>query len=156
MELWRSDGTVDGTSLVRDIRLGPGGTDTLPSELTSAGGQVFFKADDGSHGEEIWRSDGTQEGTKLVRDINPRGSALDPLNTNFLTAARGMLFFAARDGPHLEELWRSDGTRAGTKLVRDTNPGRDLSGASYLTRIRRTLLFSAHGRRGVELWKVGP
>lgn len=40
-----------------------------PRQLTRAGNQVFFTADDGIHGEELWVTDGTGEGTRLVKDI---------------------------------------------------------------------------------------
>ena len=40
-------------------------------DLTNVGGTVFFRTDDGTHGQELWRSHGTYGGTQMVRDINP-------------------------------------------------------------------------------------
>ena len=65
--LWRSDGTPDGTQLVRVIRHGPGSNEILGFRVV--GDTLFFVADDGVHGFELWRSDGTPDGTTLVRDI---------------------------------------------------------------------------------------
>src|SRR5687767_5669865 len=54
-ELWRSDGTPGGTSLVRDVC--PGICSSSITELTVAGAAVFFRADDGAHGLSLWKSD---------------------------------------------------------------------------------------------------
>ena len=56
-ELWRSDGTADGTLLVKDINSGGGGSS--PATLTNVGGTLFFAANDGVGGTELWSSDGT-------------------------------------------------------------------------------------------------
>ena len=37
------------------------------------------------------------------------------------------LLFRASDGVSGAELWKTDGTEAGTVLVKDINPGRDFS-----------------------------
>ena len=37
--------------------------------LQSLNGELFFSADDGSHGYELWKSNGTEEGTFMVKDI---------------------------------------------------------------------------------------
>jgi len=55
------------------------------------------------------------ERTVLVKDINP-GAASSGSNT--IVNVRGTLFFAANDGDHFRQLWKSDGTPAGTIPVR--------------------------------------
>ena len=39
--------------------------------MASIGNIVYFRAHDGSNGNELWRSDGTEDGTYLVKDIAP-------------------------------------------------------------------------------------
>jgi ELWxxDGT repeat protein len=122
--LWRTDGTEAGTAIVKDI----GGSD-----LTDVNGTLFFAATDPDHGQELWKSDGTAAGTVLVKDINPepvssfpgpfRGSSYP----SSLTNVNGRLFFVACDEDHGHELWTSDGTEAGTVLVKDVVPGTGLA-----------------------------
>src|SRR5262249_23261286 len=77
-ELWKSDGTPAGTTLVADIRPGAAGSD--PQGLIDVGGTLFFAADDGTSGVELWKSDGTGPGTVRVKDIQPGpGSAISTL-----------------------------------------------------------------------------
>ena len=121
-ELWKSDGTPDGTLLVKDII--PGGGDSCYAgcdyiELTNVNGTLFFRADDGVYGEELWVSDGTPDGTVMVKDINPGWDSSYP---DELTNVNGMLFFSAQ-GDFGESLWKSDGTAEGTVLVKDIYPG---------------------------------
>src|SRR5215470_16326243 len=56
-ELWVSDGTRAGTSMVSDIL--PGAASSNITNLIAFGNRVAFAANDGSHGMELWVSDGT-------------------------------------------------------------------------------------------------
>ncbi|NJO05089.1 MAG: hypothetical protein HC876_05935 [Chloroflexaceae bacterium] len=69
-ELWKTDGTAEGTVLVRDILPGPQSSGVW--YLTAVADTLYFVADDGRRGRELWRSDGTETGTVLVADIEPR------------------------------------------------------------------------------------
>ncbi|HSW24323.1 MAG TPA: ELWxxDGT repeat protein, partial [Burkholderiaceae bacterium] len=73
-ELWASDGTPQGTAIVKDIR--PGFQGSFPSGHVLFGGALYFAADDGESGVELWKSDGTAAGTVRVADIasGARGS----------------------------------------------------------------------------------
>ena len=56
---------------------------------------------------------------QMVLDINPTG----PSNPAGLVAIGATTYFSADDRVHGQELWKSDGTAAGTMLVNDINPG---------------------------------
>jgi ELWxxDGT repeat protein len=179
-ELWKSDGTAAGTRMVKDINpgLASGFPDAWMGNLIAVGGTLFFMADDGVHGLELWKSDGTEEGTFMVKDINPgpassvemrppvaaaqlgrvphRGSTLQRqgLGSDTLAAVNGTLFFSADDGVHGYELWKSDGTAAGTVLVKDIAPGDRDGNPSRLANFNGTLYFAAcDGVHRKQLWK---
>ncbi|MCK5830907.1 MAG: hypothetical protein KAH20_11465 [Methylococcales bacterium] len=99
-ELWKSDGTIAGTKLVKDIN--PGTSDSHPSYLTDLENTLFFTAIDGVHGGELWKSDGTDAGTQLVHDINPGTTSSFIQN---IINVNNTLFFTANDGVHGSELW---------------------------------------------------
>ena len=71
-ELWITDGTPEGTKMVKNIN--PGG-DSNPSSLTLVSSVLYFSADDGIHGRELWKSDGTEVGTQMIADINRNGDS---------------------------------------------------------------------------------
>ena len=148
-ELWRSDGTSDGTYLVKDIAALSG----LPRNITNVNGTIFFQAADDDFGNtdyELWKSDGTGPGTVLVKDLRAGAGSL-PSN---LTNVNGTLYFTADDGVNRIELWKSNGTSTGTVLVKDINPTIDGSSfPSYLTNVNGTLYFVAGDGVSGGLWK---
>ncbi len=151
--LWKSDGTEAGTVLVKNI---------WSVEGIVVDGTLYFGAGDGVHGFELWKSDGTEAGTVLVKDIFP-GSSPTPYGTvangsgpEQLTNVNGTLFFTANDGVNGRKLWKSDGTEAGTVLVKNIAPGSYASNPYALTTVNGTLFFLARDSDRVSsggLWK---
>jgi ELWxxDGT repeat protein len=138
-ELWKSDGTPNGTVMVDDIV--PGAAGSWPALLTKVGSRLFFVADDGVHGSELWSSDGTSAGTVLVKDIEPGAEGDYPYG---LTAVGDTLYFSAglRDEVHGSEIWKSDGTAAGTTIVKDIVPGPASSWSLPIGHVADTLFFA--------------
>lgn len=108
-ELWRTDGTVGGTMMVKNIN--PGG-DSSPRLLTSMNGILYFSANDGTHGFELWRSDGTNGGTYLVKDLRT-GDAGD-IDISNITATTDAVYIQSANGDGTFALWKSNGTQTGT------------------------------------------
>jgi ELWxxDGT repeat protein len=149
---------------VKDIN--PTG-DANPSELTHvngplfAAGTLFFAANDGVHGVELWKTNGTEAATVLVKDIDGTPASSSPANLTRVSGgafSAGRLFFTADDGVNGVELWRSDGTEAGTFLVKDIHPTGS-SNPSHLTAVSagglgagRLFFAASDGVDGVELW----
>src|SRR5438477_1512576 len=81
-------------------------------------------------------------------------SVTAPSDPHYVATLGQMRYFTADDGVHGTELWKTDGSVAGTALVKDINPGRDGSSLVYLTTLNGTMYFSADdGVHGSELWK---
>ena len=142
-ELWVTDGTGDGTQIVKDIN--PAGSSS-PMRFTRLGDRIVFAADDGQNGNEIWVSDGTSAGTQLLKDVNAGAANSSPLE---LVAVGGSVYFTAiADADETTkavrtQLWTTDGTEAGTKLVWEA-PGRlPAYSIRNLTVLGQQLLFSA-------------
>jgi ELWxxDGT repeat protein len=162
-ELWRSDGTSDGTRLVADVVAGPQGS--APRELTAVNDRLMFTAWHPTHGRELWSSDGTSEGTRLVADVAPGTRSSAPRELTYGVHPNGsgpttLAFFSADDGVHGREIWRTNGTPAGTVLVKDIKPGPDGSDPAGFAvppndpRSGNVVVFAADdGTHGREVWR---
>jgi ELWxxDGT repeat protein len=147
ISLWRSDGTAEGTVLLKEKNV---------SGLHGGGRRLFFVATD-ARGTELWRSDGTPEGTTLVKDIcpGPCGSMYAEVGSALMSDAGGLLYFEANDGVHGFGLWRSDGTEAGTFLLKDTAPVSAFSAPETVISVNgKALFFAPVGDSDVGLWKT--
>jgi ELWxxDGT repeat protein len=153
LELWSSDGTAAGTALLRDLE--PGVAGSRVANLTVVGDKIYFTTLKSNGAMSLWKTDGTATGTVRIAGIGlahrPYSGYFDPFNP--LTNVNGTLFFvSSRDG-HGFELWRSDGTPAGTRLVKDIVPGSAGSSPYSLQEINGVLFFGVRlSDDKSELW----
>ncbi len=141
--LYRSDGTTAGTFGLLDQ------INSFTPPFVPMGDQLFFAANRGFQGDELYKTDGTTAGTVLVKDIDPRYEA-HPYSVpygfssspRYLTVFNGKLYFAAsRFGQR--ELWKSDGTTAGTVVAVDPTGTTANSQVTAVTTYNGSLLFGA-------------
>jgi ELWxxDGT repeat protein len=136
IELYKTDGTTNGTTLIKDINKTG---DSNPHYFTPVNGRLLFVADDGTYGEELWVTDGTTAGTKLVKDIR---AGVEGSSIGMCYGIGSQLYFVANDGVHGLELWKSDGTATGTVLVRDFRIGITDGGIESMAVFKGKLYFT--------------
>ncbi|QTY28070.1 ELWxxDGT repeat protein [Flavobacterium sp. CS20] len=155
-ELWKTDGTLNGTALVKEISPGllygsnPGG-------FKEMNGIVYFGADDGVTGSELWRTDGTEQGTQRVKDINPgSGNSIGGVGSG-VVFMNELYFVANSASNNLSELWKTDGTENGTVLVKSFMPFSYYSSNTSNLMVGpngNEIFFTADDGSGFYLWKT--
>ena len=146
-DLWKTDGTEEGTTRVVGMQEGGG-----LRYLTAFDGRLFYTERD-----ELWVTDGSESGTTMVADVDPaRDLCLVP-GTQCIERARNaadilglkefngsLLFTVPRGGA--TELWISDGTEVGTEIIA-TMPG-----PAQTTEFNGELVFIVQRGDESELW----
>lgn len=144
-ELWKSDGTKNGTVRVKDICPGPDSSG--PRYMTISGGTLYFAANDGINGLELWKTTGEDAATTLVENLRAGAASAEPKS---LTDVNGALYFSADDGINGRELWRSNGSTA--SLI-DVKAGPESSDPKWLTNVGGKLFFNAKSGNLEVLWR---
>ena len=142
-QLWRTDGTIGSADLItsvgstredrKDIRILGSVNDTLLFNIFDEETGTFWAYRNGQ--------------TEQLAEVNVCALQCPTLQGG------DRLFFTADDGIHGMELWETDGTPSGTRLVADVDPGPRGSHPSRLTSFNNSIVFSARTRaHGSEIW----
>ncbi len=115
-EIWVSDGTASGTSIVADINPGDG-DGSNPFAFFELNGNLYFNANAGS--SELWTTDGTEAGTTLV-DLFPSVAGDVPNNPVVLN---GTVFLTVNLPDGNGQLAEWDGTNAAQVVPNAANDG---------------------------------
>lgn len=126
-EIFRTDGTEEGTFMVKDIASGNASSISENPSFFGHNGIFYFSANDQVHGNELWRSDGTEEGTFMLKDILPGNLSgiyfsnfwdnhYNVVNRKCFAPIGQYLYFMARDEQG-NGLWRTDGSTIGTTKI---------------------------------------
>jgi ELWxxDGT repeat protein len=113
-ELWRTDGTDQGTYRLTDLC--PGSCASGASPLAFLRGSLLFVSGDGDRQGELWRTDGVPGHETLVKELCP---GLCQVAVDDGIVWNGELWLLVRQEAHAPTLWRTDGTPRGTRQVAD-------------------------------------
>jgi ELWxxDGT repeat protein len=142
LKWWISDGTTEGTRILKDLSLTPG-LHFQPGQVPESAvidGILYWVIDTQAQGQELWRTDGSQEGTSMVADLFPGPEDSNPAG---FQVHGGRLYFAASDPFRGRELWSSDGTGAGTSMIAEVMTGDRSSNPAMICVAGKQLFFGA-------------
>ena len=141
VEIWKSDGTKQGTVLIKDIA--PGSASSAADYVTVYNGKVYFGVN-GNNSSGLYSTDGYSVTLVKSRLGNILSAPFD--NQIYMQAYS----FDRSEG---NELWKSDGTALGTTLVKDIYSGFESSSPSGFITHKGILYFMAtNGTYGNEPW----
>lgn len=126
IELYVTDGTPNGSKLVKDIWPGP--NSSTPKNLTVINNRLYFTAESQVAGvRELWVSDGTTAGTKFVAklgktEVSGPMLSLKPGSPKFYFVTNVGGYPLDVSSTSKSGVWESDGTAAGTRQLSFSTP----------------------------------
>jgi len=152
---YKSDGTPNGTSIVREDAINVEHTESL-SAYKASDSMVYFASNDLQTGLSLWRTDGSTNETTMIKALCPsEEDRFGATHVSNFMAAGDLFYFFNTDVDCNPGLWRSDGTKEGTFLLRYLIPSPSPSGwESQYVLLDDVLCFLAQdGEHGTELWR---
>ena len=140
-ELWATDGTATGTNQVTSFGyFQPFAPGSPFHHLAVAGSTAYFLATDGLGGAGLWSASAAPFSASPILEICPEAYCLE---TAWLERIDSRLFFLREDAELGREIWTSDGTAAGSRILEDACPGLCSGGGTILASNEHRLVYAA-------------
>lgn len=153
-ELWRTDGTEEGTQMVVDAF--PGENSSFPFNITPVNDLVYFLAVTSATSAAVMVTDGSDEGTHVLATIPVEGQIGPEILSNereikWIAKAGDRAVFLLPDPQQpVGVLWGSDGTVEGTHVLQE-GVDFDEVGALFSLGNKVAYLYD-DGEHGYEWW----
>ncbi|MDR6159238.1 ELWxxDGT repeat protein [Chryseobacterium sp. SLBN-27] len=140
LQLWSTDLSTNVTSKIKDFNYFSSSNNIIAKVLNN---KLYFVFQ-----QKLYISDGTTAGTFEMTGINNVGNSLQESNGN--------VFFFGSNSIYGKELWKTDGTIAGTTIVKDINPGSNSSIINEkMYKFNNKIIFTATANNfNLELWST--
>ena len=154
-EIWVTDGSSNGTFMLKDIR--PGFSSSFNQLNTFVSGDMLYLVlmdSTTTNANNLWRTDGTAQGTIKMMTFS-QSWPVPNATQNLISGVNGKCIFVYGDNNN-KELWVCDGTAGGTKLLKDIKPGNALGSNPYnlVAMGNYVYFFADDGDHGYELWRT--
>lgn len=164
-ELWITDGTESGTTMLANLQpedeewVYSGTTYCCadfqggePRDLLKKGNTIWFSANTAEYGRELYRYGlaAVGGGLFLVEDLVEGEESSNPM---YMTSGSDGVYFSALEESTGRELYHSRGDAFTTGIIKDINPGTNSSEPLFFTKLGDKIFFTADdGTNGRELW----
>lgn len=155
IELWKTDGSFEGTSKVKDIRIGI--SSSYPDNLVVLNSTtMIFQASDSTTSTQLWKTDGTEAGTVKITDYTSSNSILWIKKLGSSAVMCQGLYSNSMLNPLGYELYKTNGSIGNNELVKNINPGiiNGISNRVTISALGSVFFNGNAGTTGMELWKT--
>lgn len=151
-EIWECDGTTAGTHILKDIYPGKASSDY--GNFCEYKGKLYFSARQAVNVNGLWVTDGTTNGTQMIKAF---GQGMDGSNIGWIVSYNNKMYLLVNEytmaGTNIVNLWESDGSATGTKIVKSLPPDNVTFYSSVIV-FRGKIIFTASDTiHGMELWQ---